>query len=90
MGTIAARDAIRVLTLTEQCIAALLFATTQALWLRERQGELVIAKLSDTLQSTLAAMARDFALIEEDRPLENELRALLSRLQTGQVQELLT
>lgn len=89
MGTIAARDAIRVLTLTEQCMAALLFATTQALWLRERQGELVIQELSAALQATLTAMARDFTLVEEDRPLENELRALLARLQVGQVQELL-
>lgn len=89
MGTIAARDAIRVLTLTEQCMAALLFATTQALWLRDRQGELVITELSTALQTTLTAMARDFTLVEEDRPLENELRALLARMQAGQVQELL-
>lgn len=89
MGTIAARDAIRVLTLTEQCIAALLFASTQALWLRARQGELIIAELSAPLQAALAAMAHNFALVEEDRSLEGELRAMLARLQTGQVQELL-
>jgi hypothetical protein len=39
MGTIAARDAIRVLELTEQVAAATLLAANQGVWLRARQAD---------------------------------------------------
>ena len=45
MGTIAARDCLRVLELTEQVAAAMVLATHQALLLRGRGGELDPAKL---------------------------------------------
>ncbi len=82
MGTIAARDALRVLTLTEQCVAALLLANSQALRLRARDGALSLTLLSPGLQKTLAAIAQDFPLLEEDRPLEGALRQLLARLES--------
>jgi histidine ammonia-lyase len=77
MGTIAARDALRVLDLTEQVVAGLLIAARQALALRERQAPLA-------LTPELAAMQGDLAerlpLINEDRALDKELVALIDAI----------
>ncbi|SDI76732.1 histidine ammonia-lyase [Ferrimonas sediminum] len=81
MGTISARDALRVLTLTEQVASALLLASYQALTLRQRQeGGLAltagIAGLTDQVAS-------EFDLVIEDRPLEQSLRHTLMGIQQG-------
>lgn len=77
MGTIAARDALRVLDLTEQVAAAMLIAARQGLALRERQAPLA-------LTAELAAMQDDLAgrlpLIDEDRALDKELVALIDAI----------
>lgn len=74
MGTIAARDALRVLELTEQVAAATLLAAQQGVWLRRQQGV--------EPPAPLAAMHRDlgetFAPLREDRALEAELRQTLT------------
>ena len=74
MGTIAARDALRVLELTEQVAAATLLAAQQGVWLRRQQGT--------ELPAPLAAMHRElgetFAPLREDRALEAELRQTLT------------
>lgn len=74
MGTIAARDALRVLELTEQVAAATLLAAQQGVWLRRQQGV--------EPPAPLAAMHRDlgetFAPLIEDRALEAELRQTLT------------
>jgi histidine ammonia-lyase len=76
MGTISARDCIRVLELTEQVAAACLAAAAQALEIRHRQGK----RPPSHMQTDIRAMHDDvFSLcpfVEEDRPLEHELRAL--------------
>ncbi|CAI8709961.1 histidine ammonia-lyase [Pseudomonas sp. IT-P253] len=78
MGTIAARDAIRVLELTEQVAAATLLAANQGVWLRSK------AEDARPLPPALAAMheelARDFPPVIEDRALEGELRLCLKRI----------
>lgn len=89
MGTIAARDALRVLTLTEQCAAALLLANTQALWLRERHAEIHLSALAASVQNTMAAVAANFEFIEEDRPLDADLRYLQSAIATGRLDKVL-
>lgn len=77
MGTIAARDALRSLELTEQVAAATLLAANQGVWLRQRAGE-------RDLPAPLAAMHRqlagDFPPVIEDRALEGELRLCLERI----------
>jgi histidine ammonia-lyase len=78
MGTIAARDCLRVLDLTEQVTAALLIATRQGVWLRQKLHP--SAGLSAPLLSMLDALGVDVAPIEEDRKLEPELRVLLQRI----------
>jgi histidine ammonia-lyase len=78
MGTIAARDCLRVLELTEQVAAALLIATRQGVWLRRRLNP--SAALSAPLTSMVTALSADIPVVEEDRRLEPELRLLLERI----------
>lgn len=74
MGTIAARDCMRVLDLTEQVVAAELLAACQAVELRIRLGELNPDALSPQIREMKEAVLARFPLVEEDRPLEGELR----------------
>lgn len=80
MGTIAARDCIRVLELSEQVAAACLAAAAQALEIRRRKG----ARPPNRMQPNVSAMHDDVfkvcAFVEEDRPLEHELRALCTAI----------
>lgn len=78
MGTIAARDCLRVLALTEQVAAAHVLATVQAVRLRLRDDP--HAQLTPALRAFVDDMGRQSPLVVEDRPLEAELRALCARL----------
>jgi histidine ammonia-lyase len=78
MGTIAARDCLRVLELTEQVAAALLITVRQGVWLRCKLNP--AASLSMPLQQMMAALGQDIAPVEEDRRLEPDLRVLLLRI----------
>ncbi len=74
LGTIAARDAMRVLELTEQVAAAHAVAVRQAVFLKARSG----AKLPQAVLNLAEQLGIEPIL--EDRSLENELRALLVRM----------
>ncbi|HLD66502.1 MAG TPA: aromatic amino acid lyase, partial [Pseudomonas sp.] len=78
MGTIAARDALRVLELTEQVAAASLIAGQQGVWLRGREA--AARPLPPALAAMHAQLAEDFAPVIEDRALEGELRLCLQRI----------
>jgi len=82
MGTIAARDSLRVLELTEQVAAACLLAGTQALQLRRRNRDLNEEHLSDALLEMVAEVSGLFSLVEEDRPLECDLRGIMAQIQS--------
>ncbi len=75
MGTIAARDCLRVLELTEQVVAAMLVAARQGLELRERLGPL--PPLSAEAEAMQAELRARIALVDEDRALDAELLALV-------------
>lgn len=77
MGTIAARDALRSLELTEQVAAATLLAANQGVWLRERAGKRDIPAPLVAMREQLAG---DFPPVIEDRALEGELRLCLERI----------
>ncbi|WP_454256350.1 HAL/PAL/TAL family ammonia-lyase [Pseudomonas sp. Marseille-Q8238] len=77
MGTIAARDALRSLELTEQVAAATLLAANQGVWLRLRDGK---RDLPAPLASMHDQLATDFPPLIEDRGLEGELRLCLERI----------
>lgn len=76
MGSIAARDAMRVLVLTEQVGAAVLHAACQAVDLRRRQA----AVLPDELAHFQSHCRAWFAFVDEDRALDTELRLLCEHL----------
>lgn len=81
MGTIAARDCLRVLQLTEQVMAASLLAVQQGVQLRIRQGQLQLNTLQAGIQSMLLQLQQQHPLVAEDRPLETELRQLINQIQ---------
>lgn len=80
MGTIAARDCLRVLQLTEQVAAGLLLAAAQGANLRMRQEN-----RSKSTPPALTAFCEDIAglsgFVAEDRPLEQELRGTVQAIQ---------
>ena len=69
MGTIAARDCIRILELTEQVAAAMLIAVVQGVELRGNQS-----LLSPDLQTTVTQVRDKISFLETDRAMEKELR----------------
>jgi histidine ammonia-lyase len=81
MGTIAARDCLRVLELTEQVAAAHTLAMVQAVQLRLRIDDetLVPAALSEFM----ARVAQRSAFVEDDRALEGDLRRLTADIAAG-------
>ena len=78
MGTIAARDCLRILELTEQVAAGLLITVRQAVWLRRNINPTVAPQAP--LEQMLELLGADIAMIEEDRRLEPDLRVLLERI----------
>lgn len=81
MGTIAARDCLRVLQLTEQVAAATLLASVQGIWLRIEQGELDNNSLTKDVRLMLDDIASFFTLIDEDRPTDALLRETIGYIQ---------
>lgn len=75
MGTIAARDCLRVLELTEQVVAAMLVTTRQAVSLRQQLDPTLV------LHGEPAVMYEDLenriSFIREDRALDKELQSLV-------------
>jgi histidine ammonia-lyase len=72
MGTIAARDCIRILELTEQAAAAALLAAVQGVELRG-----YVQALSPALQKTVDQLRQLSPFLNADRALEQELRECL-------------
>jgi histidine ammonia-lyase len=81
MGTISARDCLRIVELTEQVVAAMLIAARQGIELRQR-----VAGPQSELRDQPAAMYDDLRqripLVEEDRALDVELRGLLDDIRS--------
>jgi histidine ammonia-lyase len=82
MGTIAARDCIRINCLTAQTLAASLLAAAQALCLRLQKGE-VAAEMIRGVEKTYNEVLSYFAPLEDDRPLDKELRKTLALIGEG-------
>ena len=80
MGTIAARDCARINKLTAQVMAASLLAAFQAFDLRLKKGELKTADLGQT-EKTFNEIANFFKPLEDDRPLEDDLRKALKLIE---------
>ena len=80
MGTIAARDCVRVLELTEQVVAAMLIAARQALALRRRLQPL---DLTPPVASMFDALCAAIDCVDEDRALDGDLQRVLSGIRDG-------
>jgi histidine ammonia-lyase len=78
MGTIAARDCLRVLQLSEQVAAAETLAVTQAILLRHRAGRV---ELAPEPAAFVEAVQGEYEFLDEDRPLEPDLRRVVSLIQ---------
>ena len=76
MGTIAARDCLRVLELTEQTAAATLMAAVQAIHLRVKQGELVLENLNKDVQQFIAAISEQVGFLAIDRRLDHDINTV--------------
>ena len=81
MGTIAARDCLRVLELSEQVVAAMLIAARQGLALRRRLEPAL--PVSPALAAFQADLEARIALVVEDRALDRDLQSLLLALRQG-------
>ncbi|WP_286272177.1 HAL/PAL/TAL family ammonia-lyase [Thalassotalea hakodatensis] len=82
MGTIAARDGLRVLQLTEQVLASTLLAAVQGIRIRLANNELTLDSLSPSLITMYQDIANYFPDLSEDRPLDSMLRQTISHIQT--------
>ncbi|MDR1367892.1 MAG: aromatic amino acid ammonia-lyase [Candidatus Accumulibacter sp.] len=80
LGTIAARDALRVLELTEQAAAALALACAQGIALRGRQAGAEFPGMEAAPQGFVEDIFRFFDFVEEDRAMENDLRKMVSMI----------
>ena len=83
MGTIAARDALRVLELSEQVAAASLMAVTQGLRLRQRAGQLSQAMLGTRLERFMAEACDTIPVLNGDTPLDETLGRICSTIRVG-------
>ena len=81
MGTIASRDCLRVLELTERVAAILCVATRQALALRTRAGDSGRDRLAEEAHAFLRDLEELIPFIEEDRPLDTLLNQLSLEIQ---------
>jgi len=81
MGTIAARDCLRVLELTEQVLAATLLASVQAIRVRIINKEIDPAALTSDIMDMVDDVSTFFELLVEDRPTDNLLRETIGYIQ---------
>ena len=78
MGTIAARDCIRVIVLTTQVLSALMIACYQAIQIRKKNG--LGASKTENVEDMLAQIAEKFDFLVDDRPLEKDLRTIIAAI----------
>ncbi len=81
MGTIAARDCLRIIELTEQVASAVLFATVQGIHLRKKDNQLDPETLNKNVRETISEVENLVNYVEEDRMLEHDLRKLMFEIQ---------
>ena len=79
MGTIAARDCLRVLELTEQVAAALALAGAQGVILRRRLPDEKPVGLTPEIENFVEGISQRF--VDEDRALEGDLREMTAMIQ---------
>ncbi|MBL8024188.1 MAG: aromatic amino acid lyase [Elusimicrobia bacterium] len=84
LGTIAARDALRVLELTEQVAAAVLLGAVQAVEIRLKHREIIVSHLPPALSDQLREIRKSIPFLEEDRPLDQDLLHVIQAIRSKQ------
>jgi histidine ammonia-lyase len=82
LGTLAARDCLRVVELTEQVASALTLAGVQGVRLRF-PGD-AVNKLAPPVAAFVRGVGERSVFVTEDRPLEAELRAVCAAIRDGE------
>ena len=77
MGTIAARDCLRIIELCEQVCAATMLATVQGIQLRRQRGELSDDTMTEPVKEFFTQVRAVSEFVNEDRPLEGDLREVI-------------
>ena len=77
MGTIAARDCLRVIELTQQVCAATVLACVQGVELRQQRGDLIKEQLTPAVQEFCSQIRQVSDFVDEDRPLEKDLKSII-------------
>lgn len=80
MGTIAARDCIRVIELAEQVCAATLFAFSQAVEIRIKKGELKESALTEGIKILKNDVLNITGFLTEDRRLDTSLEKIIENI----------
>ena len=83
MGTIAARDCLRILTLCEQVASAHSLASKQALYLREKQGEVSRSQWGREIINFVDRVNEISPPLIEDRPLDTEINQMMFLMAKG-------
>ena len=81
MGTIAARDCLRVLQLTEQVASATILIACQGLELRVRQKDLCFEQLTPEIYAMFKSVRNLSPFLNEDRALDVELHKVVNAIQ---------
>lgn len=81
MGTIAARDCLRVLQLTEQVAASVLLAACQGMNLRLQRGDERPHNATPPLRQFADSILQEHGFVQEDRALDTVLARLLQQIQ---------
>jgi histidine ammonia-lyase len=81
LGTLAARDCLRVVELTEQVAAALTLASVQAV--RLRFPDTAAGRLTPPVAAFVRGVGERSAFVAEDRPLEADLREVCAAIRDG-------
>ncbi len=84
MGTIAARDCLRVLQLTEQVASAAVLTSCQGLELRVRQKDLCFEQLNPEICAMFNSVRDLSPFLDEDRALDSELHKVVNAIQVQQ------
>ncbi|MES1986779.1 MAG: histidine ammonia-lyase, partial [Pseudomonadota bacterium] len=76
-------DCLRVLELTEQVAAAMVMATVQGVTLRQNLVEASPTSLPEAVIEFMKNVGEHTAFLDEDRPLEAELRKMTHLIREG-------
>ncbi len=77
MGTISARDCLRVIELSQQVCAATILACVQGIELRKQRGDISGTQLTPAIRHFCAEVRKFSAFVDDDRPLESDLRKII-------------